>query len=106
MPAAILLERKALDSCLRLERPYAEDGTRSPSNGLLLRQDVHTLFDRGYITVTPKYKIEVSRKIREEFNNGAEYYALHGKAIHLPELEQYRPAQEALIWHNENRFRQ
>jgi putative restriction endonuclease len=86
-------------------RPYAEDGTHSPTNGLLLRQDVHTLFDRGYITVTPEYKIEVSRRIREEFNNGAEYYALHGKAIHLPEVEQFRPAQEALLWHNDNRFK-
>ena len=86
-------------------RPYAEDGTHSPTNGLLLRQDVHTLFDRGYITVTPDYKIEVSRRIREEFNNGKEYYALHGKAIQLPDLEQFRPAQEALLWHNENRFK-
>lgn len=28
-------------------RPYASGGTHSPSNGLLLRQDLHTLFDRG-----------------------------------------------------------
>jgi len=82
-------------------RPYAEEGTHSPTNGLLLRQDVHTLFDRGYITVTPDYKIKVSKRIREEFNNGDEYYAWEGKPIHLPELEQLRPAREALIWHNE-----
>jgi putative restriction endonuclease len=43
----------------------------------------------------------VSKRIREEFNNGAEYYAMHGKSSHLPELEQLRPAREALIWHNE-----
>ena len=67
-------------------RPYAEGGTHSPTNGLLLRQDVHTLFDRGYITVTPEYKIEVSKRIREEFNNGAEYYAMQGNPIHLPDL--------------------
>lgn len=86
-------------------RPYAEGGTHSPTNGLLLRQDVHTLFDRGYITVTPEYKVEVSRRIREEFNNGAEYYAMHGKPIHLPQLEQLRPSREALSWHNEQRFK-
>jgi putative restriction endonuclease len=85
-------------------RPYAEGGTHSPTNGLLLRQDVHTLFDRGYITVTPEYKIEVSKKIREEFNNGDEYYAMHGKPIHLPDLDQFKPSREALLWHN-NRFK-
>jgi putative restriction endonuclease len=33
-------------------RPYAEHGEHEPSNGLLLRRDIHTLFDRGYVTVT------------------------------------------------------
>ena len=28
-------------------RPYADGGTHNPNNGLLLRQDLHTLFDRG-----------------------------------------------------------
>ena len=36
------------------------------------------LFDRGYLTVTPEYKVEVSKRIKEEFNNGIEYYAMHG----------------------------
>ncbi len=86
-------------------RPYASGGTHSPVNGLLLRQDIHTLFDRGYITVTPEYKVEVSGRIKEEFNNGLEYYAMHGKSIHLPEVEQFRPSQEQLEWHNEKVFR-
>src|SRR5262249_43097617 len=51
-------------------KPYAAEGTHSPSNGLLLRKDIHTLFDLGYITVTPEYKVEVSTKIKEEFDNG------------------------------------
>ncbi|HEY6184843.1 MAG TPA: HNH endonuclease, partial [Terriglobales bacterium] len=86
-------------------RPYTtKGGTNSPTNGILLRQDIHTLFDRGYITVTPDYHVEVSKKIKEEFNNGAEYYAMHGKQIHLPALEQLRPSQESLSWHNENVF--
>jgi putative restriction endonuclease len=85
-------------------RPYAQGGTHSPANGLLLRQDVHTLFDRGYMTVTPEYRLEVSRRIKEEFNNGVEYYALQGKQIHMPLVEQYRPSAEALAWHNERVF--
>ena len=86
-------------------KPYKRDGSHSPINGLLLRQDLHTLFDRGYVTVTPEYKLEISRRIKEEFNNGAEYYAMHGKGIHLPKLQQLRPSTEMLSWHNENVFK-
>jgi putative restriction endonuclease len=71
-------------------------------NGLLLRQDVHTLFDRGYITVTPEYRVEISRRIKEEFENGHEYYSAHGKTVSLPGAERFRPAAEFLSWHNEN----
>ena len=31
--------------------PYSQNGPHMTSNGLLLRKDVHTLFDRGYITL-------------------------------------------------------
>ena len=33
--------------------PYAEGGKHTLSNGLLLRSDLHTLFDLGYLTVEP-----------------------------------------------------
>jgi putative restriction endonuclease len=86
-------------------RPFATaGGTHSPTNGILLRQDIHTLFDRGYITVAPDYRVEVSRRIKEEFDNGVEYYAMHGKQIHLPQMEQLRPSKDSLVWHNENVF--
>jgi putative restriction endonuclease len=86
-------------------RPFATaGGSHSPTNGILLRQDIHTLFDRGYITVTPDYRVEVSRRIKEEFNNGVEYYAMQGKQIHLPQMEQLRPSKDSLVWHNENVF--
>jgi len=39
-------------------------------NGLLLRSDLHTLFDRGYITVTKEYRVEVSNRLKSEFQNG------------------------------------
>jgi len=83
-------------------RPLANNGPHDPRNGLLLRQDVHTLFDRGYITVTPEHRVEVSRRIKDEFENGHEYYAEHGKIIALPGPPDLRPADEFLVWHNEN----
>jgi putative restriction endonuclease len=55
-------------------RPYAEQGEHEPRNGLLLRRDIHSLFDRGYVTVTPAWHFEVSRRIRDEFENGRDYY--------------------------------
>ena len=74
-------------------------------NGLLLRSDLHTLYDRGYLTVKHDFTIEVSRRIREEFENGREYYALQGKRISLPESERDRPNTSSLDWHANNIFR-
>jgi putative restriction endonuclease len=87
-------------------KPYSLGGTHDPANGILLRQDIHTLFDRGYLTVTPEYRVEVSRRIKEEFDNGKEYYAIHGQPIHLPEAASLKPSQKSLIWHNETVFQE
>jgi len=86
-------------------KPYANGGTHSPVNGILLRQDIHTLFDKGYITITPEYKVKVSNRIKEEFNNGTQYYAMDGKQIHLPNIQQFKPSIEMLDWHNNNTYR-
>ena len=86
-------------------RPYGEGGVHEASNGLLLRRDIHSLFDAGYVTVTPALHFEVSRRIREEFENGKHYYALHGRAIELPVDVSVRPDASALRWHNEQCFR-
>jgi putative restriction endonuclease len=83
-------------------KPYAESGPNRTSNGLLLRSDIHKLFDKGYITVTSNYRVEVSRKIKEEFENGRDYYAFHGNdLIVLPQDRNDRPSIEYLKWHNE-----
>jgi putative restriction endonuclease len=87
-------------------RPYSELGPHRLANGLLLRSDLHTLFDLGYVTVTPEYRVEVSTRIRAEFENGRDYYALHGKMLkNLPESAEDRPDSQFLSWHNDSRFR-
>jgi putative restriction endonuclease len=86
-------------------RPFANGGEHETSNGILLRRDIHSLFDLGYVTISPDLKFEVSRKIREEYENGRFYYSLHGKEIHLPENSASWPDRLALSWHNENRFK-
>ncbi len=86
-------------------RPYSDGGLHEASNGLLLRRDVHKLFDTGYVTVTPDHSFEVSRRIREEFENGRMYYAYHGTQIDVPGPPDQHPDPEALAWHNEHCFR-
>ena len=82
-------------------QPFSEDGPNQTANGLLLRSDMHKLFDDGYITITPTYKIEVSGRIREEFDNGREYYQYHGKdLLILPELAMNKPSLLYLEYHN------
>ena len=86
-------------------QPFSENGPHLVSNGILLREDLHTLFDDGYITVTQDHHIEVSRKIKEEFQNGREYYAYHGKALkEIPVRLEQQPSTEFLRWHNEKVF--
>ena len=85
-------------------RPYASGGEHRVDNGLLLRSDLHTLFDRGYLTVTPTLELEVSRRIREDFENGRDYYALHGGRIREPAEPGQRPSAEFLRWHNEEAY--
>ena len=69
-----------------------------------MRRDIHSLFDEGYVTVTPQYRFEVSRRIREEFENGRHYYELHGSEIALPASPNARPDGAALQWHNNARY--
>jgi putative restriction endonuclease len=84
-------------------KPYSKGGPHAVSNGLLLRQDLHTLFDRGYMTITEDYKIVVSKRIKEDYGNGREYYRMHGKPLLvLPRSELKFPSKEFINWHNEN----
>ena len=85
-------------------QPFANSGEHRPDNGILLRRDIHSLFDLGYVTVTPDLRFEVSRRIRDEFENGRDYYAMHGRRIASPEKVGFRPNREVLIWHNEHRY--
>lgn len=87
-------------------KPYAESGPHDVSNGLLMRSDLHLLFDRGLLTVTPENHIEVSSQIKTQWENGREYYALHGKRLQiLPTAAEARPRREFVEWHNERVFR-
>jgi putative restriction endonuclease len=74
-------------------------------NGILLRADLHILLERGYMTLTEALQIEVSRRIKEDFEDGEEYYALRGNNLEeVPASIADRPSVEFIRWHHENRF--
>ncbi|HEX7740006.1 MAG TPA: HNH endonuclease, partial [Marmoricola sp.] len=88
-------------------RPYAKGGSHLVNNGLLLRSDVHTLFDQGYLGVTPEFTLRVSDRLRKDSGNGVAYYEMaeRGDVICLPERDAEQPDPEALAWHLNEIFR-
>lgn len=104
--ACVITEERSLPALEAAHiKPYRDGGPHLVSNGLLLRSDLHRLFDRGYVTVTPEYRIEISRRLKDEFENGRSYYPYQGRRIcYLPDDPDNRPRIEFLAWHNENRF--
>jgi len=85
--------------------PYARGGEHRVDNGILLRRDLHRLYDRGYVTVTADHLFRVGDRLREEFKNGRSYYGLNGSKIAIPEHEAWRPSKELLDWHGHEVFK-
>jgi putative restriction endonuclease len=85
-------------------KPVSENGTHRIGNGLLIRSDIHRLFDRGYVTVTPDYRFVVSPKLKADFDNGEVYYRLSGNEIWVPQDPSKRPDRESLEWHADTVF--
>jgi len=74
-------------------------------NGLVLRTDLHRLYDGGYLTVSPDLRLEVSPRLKQEFDNARAYYEMVGKRLIVPPDKSLRPSESALLWHAENVYR-
>ncbi|MEU1753298.1 HNH endonuclease [Micromonospora matsumotoense] len=86
-------------------RPLPVGGEHRIDNGLLLKSDVHILFDKGYLGVDPTYRLLVSPRLRSEFGNGDQFYAKAGSRIGVPERRGERPRAEFLEWHLDTVFK-
>ena len=86
-------------------RPYANGGAHALPNGLLLRADIHRLYDAGFVTVTPDYRFRVSHDLADDFHNGREYERFAGRAINVPPAMLDQPHRELLDWHATEAFR-
>ncbi len=85
-------------------KAHAAGGDHQPDNGLLLRTDIHRLFDLGYVTLSEDLRFEVGSRLKTDFQNGKHYYELHGTELRPPERAFPPPSREALGWHRENCF--
>jgi len=86
-------------------KSYSQNGPHQTSNGLLLRADIHRLFDDGYVTLDSDLRFLVSERVREQFENGREYYRFNGvKLQNLPDSMNDLPSKEFIKWHNEECF--
>jgi hypothetical protein len=78
-----------------LIKPYRGSATYHVSNGLLLRSDLHTLFDLGMISVdSSEMSVVISKKLED-----TTYRFLAGRKIFIPKREEFRPCSEALDSH-------
>ncbi|QJU60432.1 hypothetical protein HL653_03635 [Sphingomonas sp. AP4-R1] len=78
-------------------RPYLGKETNVVCNGLLLRADLHTLFDLGLITIDGSLRVVVDLRLV-----GSTYGKLAGKKLRLPHGKADRPSVQALAWHRED----
>jgi putative restriction endonuclease len=85
-------------------RPFAEAEEHDVRNGLLMRSDLHSLFDAGLVTVQSDLRVHVSSQIRERYENGRDYYALEGRLIRLPSNKREHPLTEYLDYHSSTIF--
>lgn len=78
-------------------KPYMGDHTNHVSNGLLLRADVHTLFDLQLVRIHPEtLRVEVAPRAK------AAYGQFDGQSITVPAEKSRRPDAEALRQHFES----
>jgi len=75
--------------------PYLGYETNHPSNGILLRVDIHILFDQHLLSIDPKsYEVLISPSLC-----GTDYQGLSGKKLLLPDKDRFKPNLIALEQH-------
>jgi putative restriction endonuclease len=95
----IIVDRQVqmVDACHII--PFSESGDDTVSNGISLCPNLHRAFDRGLLTITEDYKVQV-----HDFSEVETIYSIRqfdGKDIMLPEEQQYYPRIENLRAHHQ-----
>lgn len=74
--------------------PYRGTHTNRIDNGLLLRSDIHTLFDLGLVWLTADYLLVVAPSLK-----GSDYEAFDGLPLRLPTIKAHLPNPAHLMKH-------
>jgi predicted restriction endonuclease len=74
--------------------PYLGPETNTVTNGLLLRSDLHTLWDSGLIFLESNFRLNVKDSIAH-----SEYAALKGEAVFIPKRREIQPSEAAIKAH-------
>jgi hypothetical protein len=76
--------------------PYLGPQTNKVTNGLLLRSDIHTLWDSGLLFLNPNFQVTLKPLLLS-----SDYASLQGKTITLPSRYDIRPSELAVKAHRE-----
>jgi len=76
-------------------KPYLGPKTNHPQNGILLRSEVHVLFDIGLISIDPR---TMTVQVHPNLQN-TEYGRLAGRPVRLPQDAAMQPSRDALAEH-------
>lgn len=80
--------------------PYNGEQTNHIQNGVLLRSDIHLLFDLGLITINAEdYMIKVHKSL-----SNSPYFIYNNTIAIIPNLTHHRPNKQVLIDHNTKFF--
>ncbi|NJP96644.1 HNH endonuclease [Nonomuraea sp. FMUSA5-5] len=80
-------------------RPVTRGGEHRLDNGILLRSDMHILFDHGYLAIDTDYRLRVSPRLSKEFGDGDELHQHAGSTVTMPANASDRPSRAFLEWH-------
>jgi len=74
--------------------PYRGDHTNKVNNGLLLRADIHTLFDLGLLWINEHFTVQIAKSARR-----SPYAELHGVQLRRPAAAADKPSASLLEDH-------
>ena len=78
-------------------RPVKASGNHSVQNGVLLRADLHNLFDRGLLTIDDRYIVRVAPEVRSD----PQYRKFHAKKLVVLPKKSLQPSRTLLRKHQE-----
>ena len=79
--------------------PWSHNHNDTIGNGICLTPTIHRAFDRGLLSISPDYLVQVSTKISEDDRSPYALTQFHQRSLFLPDDPAYRPDPGLLDWH-------